>query len=351
VPPRFLKKALRGFEPYTPGEQPPDGEGWVKLNTNESPWPPSPRVLEAVRAAVDGSLRLYPSPTAAPARRALAETCGVAPEMVTLGNGGDELIAMCVRAFVGAGDRVAWPWPTYPLYEPVVLMHEAVPAPHRMDEGFTVPRSFLEDEAPLKFLCNPNSPTGTWQPRAVVEEAARTARGVLVLDEAYVDFAPESREDLLREHGNLVILRTLSKSGALAGMRIGYALAQPELIESLDVVKDSYNLDRLAVVAATAAAQDEGYRRRLVEYVLDERAGLGAALAARGFEVLPSATNFLFVRPPAGHPAAQVYERLRKRRILVRHYHREPIDGWFRITIGTREQHQALLSALEAILG
>jgi histidinol-phosphate aminotransferase len=351
MPPRFLKRALAGFEAYTPGEQPPDGEGWVKLNTNESPWPPSPKVLEAVRAAVDGSLRLYPSPTAAAARTALAAANAVAPEMVTMGNGGDELIAMCVRAFAGAGDRVAWPWPTYPLYDPVVRMHEAVPAPHRMDAGFGVPRSFLEDDAPLKFLCNPNSPTGTWQPRAVVESVVSTARGVVALDEAYVDFAPETRADLLRDHGNLVILRTLSKSAALAGMRIGYALAQPELIESLDLVKDSYNLDRLAVVAATAAAEDADYRQSLVEYVLDERARLGAELAARGFEVLPSAANFIFVRPPAGHPAGEVYERLRERRILVRHYHREPIDGWFRITVGTPEQHRSLLAALEEILG
>lgn len=350
MPARFLKSALRGFEPYTPGEQPPDGEGWVKLNTNEAPWPPSPRVLEAVRGAVDESLRLYPSPTAAPAREALARACGVSADMVALGNGGDELIAMCVRAFAGAGDRVAWPWPTYPLYDPVVRMHEAVPAPHAMDEAFAIPRAFFEDEAPLKFLCNPNSPTGTWQPREVVAEAARSARGVLVVDEAYVDFAPESREDLLAEHGNVILLRTLSKSGALAGLRIGYAVAQPALIEALDVVKDSYNLDRLAVVAAAAAADDVQYRRSLVEYVLDERGRLGAELAALGFEVLPSATNFLFVRPPAGHPAAEVYARLRERRILVRHYHRDPIDGWFRITIGTREQHRALLAALEEIL-
>jgi len=351
MPPRFLKKALAGFEAYTPGEQPPDGEGWVKLNTNESPWPPSPKVLEAVRAAVDGSLRLYPSPTAAPARAALAAANAVEPEMVTMGNGGDELIAMCVRAFAGAGDRVAWPWPTYPLYDPVVRMHEAISAPHRMDAGFAVPRSFLEDRAPLKFLCNPNSPTGTWQPRDVVQSVVSTARGVVVLDEAYVDFAPETRADLLRDHGNLVILRTLSKAGVRAGMRVVYALAQPELIESLDLVKDSYNLDRLAVVAAAAAAEDAGYRQSLVEYVLDERARLGAELAARGFEVLPSAANFIFVRPPAGHPAGEVYERLRERRILVRHYHLEPIDGWFRITVGTPEQHRGLLAALEEILG
>ncbi|HEX6547294.1 MAG TPA: histidinol-phosphate transaminase [Candidatus Dormibacteraeota bacterium] len=350
MPPRFLKPALRAFAPYTPGEQPADGGEWVKLNTNEAPWPPSPRVLDAIRAAVNQDLRLYPSPLSMPARRAIAEALGLAPDMVALGNGGDELIGMCLRAFAGAGQRVAWAWPTYPYYEPQTLLHEAVPSPHRLDAGWKLPESFFEDTAPLKFLCNPNSPTGTWQPREVVERALQTAQGVVVVDEAYVDFAPENRADLLDHHGNLVLLRTFSKSASLAGMRIGYALAQPGLIESLDVVKDSYNLDRLAIVAAAAAAQDIEYRERLVEYVLDERAWLAARLAERGFEVAPSATNFIFVRPPAGRAAADLYARLRDRRILVRYYDREPIDGYFRITIGTREQHEALLAALEEIL-
>jgi histidinol-phosphate aminotransferase len=349
VPPRFLKPALQGFAPYTPGEQPPDGEGWVKLNTNEAPWPPSPRVLDAVRGAVNGDLRLYPSPLAAPAREAIARVLGVRPEMVALGNGGDELIAMCVRAFAGAGEAVAWPWPTYPLYEPVCRMHEARPSPHQLTGEWELPRSFLEDRAPLKFLCNPNSPTAGWQPREVVEDVLRTAAGVVVLDEAYVDFAPEERSDLLASHSNLVILRTLSKSGALAGLRIGYALAHPDLIESLDVVKDSYNLDRLSIVAAVAAIEDVEYRQDLVAYVAGERSRLADRLRERGFEVGPSATNFLFVRPP--RPAAAVYEELRARRILVRHYDREPIAGYFRITIGTPEQHERLIAALEEILG
>lgn len=349
MPPRFLKPALRGFAPYTPGEQPPDGEGWVKLNTNEAPWPPSPKVLEAVRRAVNDDLRLYPSPTASLARAAVARATGVEPSMVAMGNGGDELIAMCVRAFAGAGDRCAWPWPTYPLYEPVCLMHEVQPSPHATGPDRRLPESFLDDPAPLKFLCNPNSPTGTWQPREVVEEVLRRAQGVVVLDEAYVDFAPEERSDLLAAHDNLVILRTLSKSSALAGLRIGYALAPAGLVESLDVVKDSYNLDRLAIVAAAAAVEDVEYRSSLAEYVVDERQWLGDRLRDLGFEVTPSAANFLFVRPP--RPAATLYAELRARQILVRHYDRDPIAGHFRITVGTREQHERLLDALEEILG
>ena len=348
MPSRFLKSALRDFEPYTPGEQPADGEGWVKLNTNESPWPPSPRVVQAVRDAAGESLRLYPSPTAAPAREAIGRVLGLDPAMVCMVNGGDELIAMAIRAFAGAGERVAWPWPTYPYYEPQVRMHEAVPSIHPLEEGWALPRSFIEDPAPLKFLCNPNSPVGNWYPREVVEEVVGAARGIVVVDEAYVDFAPESRQDLLAAHENLVLLRTLSKSAALAGMRIGYALAQPATIAALNVVKDSYNVDRLAIVAAVAAVEDTEYRAALVEHVLDERAWLGDRLAERGFGVEPSATNFLFVRPPVA--AADLYRRLRDRRILVRYYDREPIAGHFRITIGTREQHEALLAALQEIL-
>lgn len=348
MPSRFLKPALQAFEPYTPGEQPPDDPGWVKLNTNESPWPPSPRVLEAVRSAAGDTLRLYPSPTAAPAREAIGGHLGLQPDMVCVTNGGDELVAMAIRAFVPAGGRVAWPWPTYPYYEPQALMHEAVASVHPLGEGWSLPESFVEDPAPLKFLCNPNSPIGTWYSREVVERVVAGARGVVVLDEAYVDFAPEHRQDLLAEHDNLVILRTLSKSAALAGMRIGYALAQPATIAALNLVKDSYNVDRLAIVAAVAAIEDADYHAALVEHVLDERAWLGDRLRERGFDVESSATNFLFVRPPV--PAAGLYAALRERQVLVRYYDREPIAGFFRVTIGTREQHDALLSALEEIL-
>ena len=350
MPESFLKKALRGFEPYVPGEQPPDGEGWVKLNTNESPLPPSPRVIEAIQAAAGDSLRLYPSATAAPARAAIAARLGLKPEQVVVGNGADEVIEMCFRAFVGRGDHVAYPTPTYPLFEPLCHIHEAIPAPHPSDEGWVWTKALTEDRAPLKFIVNPNSPTGTWMAEAAVEDVVAGSHGVVVLDEAYVDFAPESCLGLLAKHRNLLIVRTFSKSYALAGMRIGFALGDPELVAALAAVRDSYNMDRLAIAAAAAAIQDEDHHRKIVEHVVAERAWFADELRELHFDVAPSATNFLFVQPPPGNSAAAVADALRERQILIRHYDREPIAGWLRITIGMRDQHEHLLEALKEIL-
>jgi histidinol-phosphate aminotransferase len=346
----FLKKALEGYQPYVPGEQPPDGEDWVKLNTNESPLPPSPKVIEAIRNAAGDSLRLYPNPTAAPARQAIAKHFGLEPDQVALGNGGDELIEMCFRAFAGAGDRVAYSTPTYPLFEPLCRVHEVIPSPHPTAEGWTWTTELVEDPAPLKLLVNPNSPTGTHHgPRSVARVVARSS-GVVVLDEAYVDFAPENQLELIRSHPNLLILRTMSKSYALAGMRIGFALGNPQLIAALDEVKDSYNMDRLAIVAAVAAIEDDAHHRKIVDYVVSERTWLEEQLRECGFEHSPSAANFVFVKPPPHASAAAVADALRERRVLIRHYDREPIAGWFRITVGTREQHDKLLKALKEIL-
>jgi histidinol-phosphate aminotransferase len=346
----FVKKALEGYQPYVPGEQPPDGEDWVKLNTNESPLPPSPKVIEAIRAAADESLRLYPSPTAAPARKAIADHFGLHASQVALGNGGDELIEMCFRAFAGAGDRVAYSTPTYPLFDPLCRVHEVVASTHPTAEEWSWPPELVDDPAPLKFLVNPNSPTGTHHSRMSVERVVRRSRGVVVVDEAYVDFAPESQLELIAKHPNLLILRTMSKSYALAGMRIGFALGNPELIAALDAVKDSYNLNRLAIVAAIAAIKDGDHHQKIVQFVVTERAWLEDQLREAGFEHSPSAANFAFVKPPRGASAAAVADALRERRVLIRHYDREPIAGWFRITIGTRQQHERLLEALKEIL-
>ncbi len=350
MPPRFLKPSLRGFEPYLPGQQPPDGEDWIKLNTNESPYPPSPRVLAALREAVGDTLRLYPAPLADPAAGALAQAHGLDPAWVRLGNGEDELIAMCFRAFAGAGDRVAFTWPTYPLLEPLCGIHEAVPSPHPLGADWSLPSSFAADPAPLKFLVNPNSPTGTWYGREEVAAVIAAAQGVVVLDEAYVDFAPESRLDLLAEHDNLLILRTMSKSYALAGMRIGFAFGHPDLLASLDTVKDSYNLDRLSIVAAKAAAEDRAHRDSLVSRVVADREWFAGELRALDFRVCPSSANFVFTRPPEGVAAEAVFGGLRRRRVLVRHFGKPPLDGWLRITIGTREQLAKVLLGIAEIL-
>jgi histidinol-phosphate aminotransferase len=266
MPKSLVRRSLQGYQPYIPGEQPPDAEGWIKLNTNEAPLPPSPRVLAAIKAAADESLRLYP----------------------------------------GA------------------------------------------DPARLKFIVNPNSPTGALFERDEVEAVVAASSGVVVIDEAYVDFAPVSCLPLLDRYANVLLLRTFSKSYALAGMRIGFALGPAELIEALDSVKDSYNVDRLAIVAAVAAIEDEDHHRRIVDEVVDNRESLARSLEGLGFELVPSSTNFVFGRPP--RPAHEVVAALRERKILVRHYDREPIAGWLRITVGTPGQHEQLLSALKEIL-
>ena len=348
MPKSILRQTLRGFQPYVPGEQPPDGESWVKLNTNESPLPPSPKVLEAIRNAADESLRLYPSPTAAPAREAIARHFVVDPAHVTLGNGGDELIELCFRAFAGPGDSVAYLLPTYPLFDPLCRIHGAVASTHPTELPWELPPGLGADPAPLKFIVNPNSPTGALFDPPAVEAAVAASSGVVAIDEAYVDFAPRSSLPLLERYDNVLLLRTFSKSYGLAGMRIGFALGSAELIEALDSVKDSYNLDRLAIVAATAAIQDEDHHRKLVEEVVRNRGDLAADLVELGFDLVPSSTNFLFVKPPK--PALEVVEGLREHKILVRHYDREPIAGWLRITVGTRNQHEELLAALKEIL-
>jgi len=343
-----VRRALQGFQAYTPGEQPPDGEGWVKLNTNESPLPPSPRVLEAIKRAADDSLRLYPSPTAQPAREAIARHFGMDPSCVLVGNGGDELIELCFRAFAGAGDEVAFPTPTYPLLEPLCRIHEAVASRHPIEMPWELPPSLGADPARLKFIVNPNSPTGALFDRSLIEAAVVASGGIVVIDEAYVDFAPQSCLPMLERHENVLLLRTFSKSYALAGLRIGFALGSRDLIETIESVKDSYNVDRLAIVAAVAAIEDEDHHRKLVDEVVTNRDALAGELANLGFELVPSSANFIFARPP--RQATEVVAGLRERKILVRHYDREPIAGWIRITIGTRAQHEMLIAALKEIL-
>jgi len=348
MPKSVVRRALEGFHPYVPGEQPPDGEGWVKLNTNESPLPPSPKVIEAIKAAATDQLRLYPSPTAAPARQAIARRFGLDPTQVTVGNGGDELIELCFRAFAGAGDTVAFPTPTYPLFEPLCRIHEAAPSRHPTQDFADLPASLGPDPSPLKFIVNPNSPTGALFDAHHVEAAVVASSGVVAIDEAYVDFAPRSALELLESQDKVLLLRTFSKSYGLAGMRIGFALGSRDLIAALDSVKDSYNVDRLSIVAAVAAIEDEPHHEQVVGEVVRNRGELARALEQMGFEVVPSAANFIFVQPP--RPAGEVVAALRERKILVRHYDREPIAGWIRITIGTREQHSKLLEALKEIL-
>ena len=341
---RFRKASLEGFEPYVPGIQPPDGETWVKLNTNESPFPPAPAVRGAVDAMID-RLPLYPDPGQTEFREAVSEALDVTPEMVVGGNGADEVLAIALRAFVPAGGRAAFLEPSYTLIPKLCAIHEVAGEEHPFAPGYRLPASFIESEAPLKFVTNPNSPTGTLVPLEDIAQLCRASRGVVLLDEAYVDFAPSSGLEILADHENLLLVRSMSKSYGLAGLRVGFALGAPALVADLWTVKDICNLGRLPLVAATAAMRDREYWRSCVDGTILNRRLLSEELTRRGWEVLPSGANFIFATPPS--PAEEVYRHLLARKVLVRYFPRPSVRHGLRVSVGTTEQCQAFLDALE----
>ncbi|MBJ7593401.1 MAG: histidinol-phosphate transaminase [Candidatus Dormibacteraeota bacterium] len=340
---RFLRPSLGAGFGYVPGEQPADGTAWVKLNTNESPLPPSPRVAAAVSAAAS-NLNRYPNPDAEPLRSALADHHRVEPSQVVVGNGADALINDCLRAFCEPGATVLLTEPTYSLLPVAAQLHGARTGQVELDGDRRVPAEFATMDAPLRFLVNPNTPTGTWwEPEQLAGDLEHTP-GVLVIDEAYCDFAPSSCIPLLADRPSWVVLRTFSKSYALAGLRVGYAVGNAALIADLSAVGESYPVDRCAVAGALAALEDIDHHRRLVEQVVAERARISTALADRGWVVTPSHANFVCAVPPTG-TAAEATAQLRDRRVLVRCF-ATPDRGSVRITVGNVAENDALIAAL-----
>ncbi|HVA68936.1 MAG TPA: histidinol-phosphate transaminase [Candidatus Binataceae bacterium] len=348
----MFRDVIERMAPYVPGEQPRPGQRLIKLNTNENPYPPSPAVRQAVaRAAAGGSLRLYPPPDAGEFVAAAARLYGFRPRMILAGNGSDELLAMLFRAALGAGATVAYPVPTYSLYETLATMQEARVVTVPFGVKFELPvDSLARLEARLTIVCSPNSPSGTNVSRETLDALARRLKNrLLVIDEAYVDFADENALDLARRHSNVVVLRTLSKSFSLAGMRLGLCFAHPSIIEALGKVKDSYNLSRLAVVAGAAALDDAAWMRRNVERVRRTRAATEKRLRKLGFEVPPSSANFVFARL-AGRDLAPMGAALRRRGILVRHFPGSSFADALRISIGTPAEMAALFKALAPLV-
>jgi histidinol-phosphate aminotransferase len=341
---RFRKPSLEGFEPYVPGSQPADGDRWVKLNTNESPFPPAAGVSAAVADQVT-LLPLYPDPAQTALRQALSEVFDVATEQVVGGNGADEVLAMAVRAFVPRGGRAAYLEPSYTLVPKLLAIYEVEGEEHAFDDGYRLPAAFVDSDAALKVVVNPNSPTGTLLPLDDIAELCRRSPGVILLDEAYVDFSPRSGLEILDQHPNLLLVRSMSKSYGLAGLRVGFAIGSPELIADLWAVKDICNLGRLPLAAASAALRDRDAWRFTVERVIENRERLSEDLGSRGWAVLPSGANFIFAVPP--RPAASVFEDLTARRVLVRYFTRPSVAHGLRISIGSWEQCQALLDALD----
>ncbi|MCI0342219.1 MAG: histidinol-phosphate transaminase [Planctomycetales bacterium] len=343
----FLRPEVARLPGYSPGEQPSD-PGWVKLNTNENPYPPSPRVLEALRA-VGPDLRLYPHPDAEPLRGRIAAFLGLSPERVMVGNGSDELLSILVRGTVGSDGGLAIPTPTYTLYETLAASTGARLSQVPFAADWSLPEAFdrAASRARLVLLANPNSPSGTVVPAERVEVLARAVRGLVAVDEAYVDFAERGCRELLDRLPNVVLLRSFSKSFSLAGARIGALAGPADLVAGLRPLKDSYNVSRLAIAAGVAALEDLAWMRRNADRIRATRERLSAGLRALGFEVPPSQANFVLAIGRAD--ARPIHEALKAKRILVRHFDSPRLRDALRITVGTDEETDRLLAELERI--
>jgi histidinol-phosphate aminotransferase len=366
---KLIRPLVQKLHPYVPGEQ-PKIKGLIKLNTNENPYPPSPKVLAAVRKAADGRLRLYPNPTADALREALAAHHGCKVENIIVGNGSDELLALAIRAFVepaspatetGAGpanprSMVQYFTPSYSLYPVLADIHGAVRNPVALGKDFTMP-SFRalraggqwNSRAALTFITTPNAPTGLAFSNEVLAELSRNLKGVVVLDEAYVDFADQNALELALQMPNVLVARTFSKAYSLCFQRVGYFIGPAQLIEAMHKIRDSYNVNGLGQVAALATLSDLPFYRRNFKRIRQTRSRVSEELTGMGFSVLPSQTNFIFARPP-GLPANEWYTLLRDRAILVRWFNQPGIDGFLRITIGTEKEAASLVKACRQLL-
>ena len=353
---RYWSPIVSRLTPYVPGEQ-PHGAKLIKLNTNEHPFGPSRRVLEAIRGETGASLRLYPDPGAAALRQALGARFGVGAEQVFVGNGSDEVLAHAFMALLRHDAPVWFPDITYSFYPVYCGLYSIAFETRALDAGFAIkPEDFMPAggaRAGGIIFANPNAPTGICLPLADVERiVAANSHCVVVVDEAYVDFGGESAVALVARYPNLLVVHSFSKSRSLAGLRVGYAIGQPDLIEALHRVKDSFNsypLDRLALAGALASVEDETFFRDSCQAVIALRESLAAGLTELDCEVLPSAANFVFARHPA-HRGANLAQALREQGILVRHFARPRINDFVRITVGTEAQCNALLAALHTLL-
>jgi histidinol-phosphate aminotransferase len=357
----LVRPLVRQLHAYVPGEQ-PKIKNLVKLNTNENPYPPSPKVLSAIRAAVDGRLRLYPNPTAQPLREKLAKLHRCSPENIIIGNGSDELLALATRTFVEPAEEgrsrstVQYFTPSYSLYPVLAAIHGARTNAVALPEDFGLPPAALlkkskawDFNAALTFITTPNAPSARAYSTADLEALCRRHRGVVILDEAYVDFAEENALHLALKYPQVLIARTFSKAYSLCFQRVGYFVGSPALIAALDKMRDSYNVNGLGQVGALATLEDLPYYRANFRRIKATRQRLSQALCDLGFEVLPSQTNFILIRPPA-FPAKAWLEKLRHRKILVRWFPYPEVSDYLRMTIGTEAETDALLQAARAIL-
>jgi len=360
----LIRPLVHCLHAYVPGEQ-PKIKGLIKLNTNENPYPPSPKVLAAVKAAVDGRLRLYPNPTAETLRRKLAKLHGCRPENILVGNGSDEVLALATRTFAEPAGTPGRPassgviqyfTPSYSLYPVLADIHGSRRNVVPLHRDFSLPTlaelqagGRWDFHAALTFVTTPNAPGGRGYATTELARLCRAQSGVVVLDEAYVDFADENALALALKFKNVLVARTFSKAYSLCFQRVGYFVGHADLIAALDKVRDSYNVNGLAQVAAEATLDNLPYYRANFRKIITTRTALTRDLTRLGFRVLPSQTNFILARPPL-HPAEAWLEKLRQRKVLVRWFRSPEVSEYLRITIGTPAEAKALVSAVRDIL-
>lgn len=344
---------IRSLQAYVPGAQPVGG-GWIKLNTNELPYPCSPKVAPAVAAEIQ-RLPLYPHPTSLRLRETVAAYHGLNPAQVIVGNGSDDLLNLLVRAYCNCDRPVAVTAPSYSLYQTLIAIQNGGLCEIQLPPSMNLPvADLVATGAPLLFLTSPNAPTGVAFSRTSIENLLQQFKGIVVLDEAYVDFADWSGAELIQHYPNLMVTRTFSKSYGLAGLRVGYALGDPRLVELLDRLRDSYNVDRLAQAGAIAALNDRTYHQEVISKVKATRTLFQRSLALRGWHTYPSQTNFVFTRPQLSdgqygvNIAGSLFEHLYNARILIRKFPSHPLTAaYLRISIGTDAQMDALNEVID----
>jgi len=349
---RYWSNLIKNIEPYTPGEQ-PDDKKYIKLNTNENPYPPSPRVIEAVKRVANESLKLYPSTTCDELKSAIAWHYGIEKEQVFVGNGSDEVLAFSFMAFFNPGRHILFPditYSFYPVYSSLFnIDYRLIP----LDDDFSVTvEGFCRDNGGI-VIANPNAPTGKYLPLESIEKILQCNSGsVVIIDEAYIDFGGESALKLVNEYPNLLIIQTVSKSRSLAGLRVGYAMGHKELILGLGRVKNSinsYTLDRIALAGAVEAFRDEACFRENCQKIIRTRENAVTRLKAMNFSVIDSKANFVFISHPS-ICAETLLQRLRERGILVRYFNKPRIDNYIRVSIGSDDEMDIALKAMEEII-
>jgi histidinol-phosphate aminotransferase len=343
---KLIRQSVEKMTGYTPGEQPTE-KNVIKLNTNENPYPPSPEVERALITMNPSRLRLYPDPLSNKLREKIAGMHGCKISQVFACNGSDEVLALCTRAFVENSGSIGYFVPSYSLYPVLAKIRDVKEKPVELTEDFRwrMPKNY---KCSLFFLTCPNAPTGILYPKNEISAFCRNFPGVVVIDEAYVDFSKENCMNLALTLNNVLVIRTVSKSFSLAGMRVGYAVGPERLIEALFKIKDSYNLDRVSQEVAFAAFSDLKHMRANVEKIKATRSRLTKSLSALGHQVYPSESNFLWVRP-RGLTAKELFNRLRAKRILIRYFPGPRTGDFVRITIGTNAECDQLLTALKKL--